>query len=62
LCGIRRTSKGWSIAAASAWSDVLRVELPPLLDAVVALRGIDGERRIAAVRLGYFSTNARSIT
>jgi len=90
LRGIRRTAAGWSIGAATTWTDVLRADLPPLfdalkqagrevggvqiqntgtvagnlcnaspaadgtpvlmaLDAVVVLRGAEGERRVAAV-------------
>ena len=33
LRGIRRTAAGWSIGAATTWSEVLRAELPPLFDA-----------------------------
>jgi len=34
LRGIRRTPEGWSIGAATTWTDVLRAELPPLFDAL----------------------------
>ena len=34
LRGIRRTGSGWSIGAATTWTDVLRADLPPLFDAL----------------------------
>jgi len=34
LRGIRRTPAGWTIGAATTWTDVLRAELPPLFDAL----------------------------
>jgi len=34
LRGIRRTPAGWSIGAATTWTDVLRADLPPLFDAL----------------------------
>ena len=34
LRGIRRTAGGWSIGAATTWTDVLRADLPPLFDAL----------------------------
>ena len=34
LRGIRRTAAGWSIGAATTWTDVLRADLPPLFDAL----------------------------
>ena len=34
LRGIRRDASGWSIGAATTWTDVLRAELPPLFDAL----------------------------
>src|SRR4051794_9445855 len=36
LRGIRRPSGGWSIGAATTWTDVLRADLPPLFDALKA--------------------------
>jgi CO/xanthine dehydrogenase FAD-binding subunit len=36
LRGIRRTAAGWSIGAATTWTDVLRADLPPLFDALKA--------------------------
>ena len=34
LRGIRRTAMGWSVGAATTWTDVLRADLPPLFDAL----------------------------
>ena len=34
LRGIRRGPSGWSIGAATTWTDVLRADLPPLFDAL----------------------------
>jgi CO/xanthine dehydrogenase FAD-binding subunit len=43
LRGIRRDPSGWSIGAATTWTDVLRAELPPLFDALKqAAREIGG--------------------
>ncbi|HEX7435435.1 MAG TPA: FAD binding domain-containing protein [Caldimonas sp.] len=43
LRGIRRNPSGWSIGAATTWTDVLRAELPPLFDALKrAAREIGG--------------------
>jgi len=36
LRGIRRTTAGWSIGAATTWTDVLRADLPPHFDALKA--------------------------
>lgn len=43
LRGIRRGPGGWSIGAATTWTDVLRADLPPLFDALKqAAREIGG--------------------
>ena len=43
LRGIRATANGWSIGAATTWTDVLRADLPPLFDGLkAAAREIGG--------------------
>ncbi|MEO6743561.1 MAG: FAD binding domain-containing protein [Caldimonas sp.] len=43
LRGIRPTADGWSIGAATTWTDVLRADLPPLFDGLkAAAREIGG--------------------
>ena len=43
LRGIRPTAGGWSIGAATTWTDLLRADLPPLFDALkAAAREIGG--------------------
>lgn len=36
LRGISRTASGWSIGAASTWSDIIRADLPPAFDGLKA--------------------------
>ena len=43
LRGIRSTADGWSIGAATTWTDLLRADLPPLFDGLkAAAREIGG--------------------
>ncbi|MGZ5276008.1 MAG: FAD binding domain-containing protein, partial [Caldimonas sp.] len=56
LRGIRRDPSGWSIGAATTWTDVLRAELPPLFDALKA-----AAREVGGVQIQNAGTIAGNV-
>ena len=56
LRGIRRTAAGWSIGAATTWTDVLRADLPPLFDGLKA-----AAREIGGVQIQNMGTVAGNL-
>ena len=56
LRGIRASPDGWSIGAATTWTDLLRADLPPLFDALKA-----AAREIGGVQIQNTATLAGNL-
>lgn len=56
LRGIARDARGWTIGATTTWSDVLRVDLPPLFDALKA-----AAREVGGVQIQNAGTVAGNV-